>query len=230
MFNQKFTKEKELYQPLKNYLTEQGYVVKGEVRSCDLVAERDGCYLTIELKLSFNLKLVFQAVERQEICPNVMLAIPDYAFKPRQRQIITLAKKLGMGIITLSLRPSGIIVQEELSLNVLKQGIDKKLETEFLARSVDFTPSTHQSKQTVTVYKEQVLAIVTLLDLQGAMSVKEIKELTGIEKTQTMLAKNYNDYFERIKRGTYQITEKGKTALSQYHALTEFYRDKFRGI
>ncbi len=60
MFDSKFHKESELYPALKNYLNQQGYQVKGEVKSCDLMAEKAGVYLLVELKLVFNLKLVFQ--------------------------------------------------------------------------------------------------------------------------------------------------------------------------
>jgi hypothetical protein len=58
--------ETSLYRPVKGYLETLGYTVKGEVCGCDLVATRgDEPPLVVigELKLSFSLDLVLQAVE-----------------------------------------------------------------------------------------------------------------------------------------------------------------------
>jgi hypothetical protein len=59
-------KEVELYQPVKSYLEGLGYSVKGEIGGCDLVGLREDDRVVIigELKLSFNLELVLQAVDR----------------------------------------------------------------------------------------------------------------------------------------------------------------------
>ena len=57
--------EVDLYEPVKAFLTAQGYVVRGEVRGCDLVARRgDEKPVIVELKLRFNLALVLQGIER----------------------------------------------------------------------------------------------------------------------------------------------------------------------
>jgi hypothetical protein len=59
--------ETSLYGPVKHYLEMLGFTVKGEVCGCDLVALRgDEPPMVVigELKLSFNLDLVLQAVDR----------------------------------------------------------------------------------------------------------------------------------------------------------------------
>ena len=59
------TSEVELYDPVKAFLEAQGYDVKGEVRSCDLVAVRPGePPVLVELKLRFSLSLVLQGIDR----------------------------------------------------------------------------------------------------------------------------------------------------------------------
>jgi hypothetical protein len=66
-----------LYQPVKAFLEGLGFVVKGEVRGCDLVALRgDDPPLVVigELKLTFNLELVLQGVDRAAACDEVWLA------------------------------------------------------------------------------------------------------------------------------------------------------------
>lgn len=58
-------KESDLYLPLKRFLESQNYEVKGEVQDCDVLAVRgEEVPVVVELKLSFNLNVVLQAVER----------------------------------------------------------------------------------------------------------------------------------------------------------------------
>ena len=51
--------EAALYLPVKAFLERQGYVVRGEVRGCDLVARRgDEELVIVGLKLRFTLSLL----------------------------------------------------------------------------------------------------------------------------------------------------------------------------
>jgi hypothetical protein len=59
--------ESDLYPPVKRHLESLGFEVKGEVCGCDLVALSDGepqLVVIGELKQSFTLELVLQAVDR----------------------------------------------------------------------------------------------------------------------------------------------------------------------
>lgn len=69
--------ETSLYQPVKAFLEGAGYTVKGEVGGCDVVGVSDGdptLLVVCELKLSFNLELVLQAVDRASIADEVWIA------------------------------------------------------------------------------------------------------------------------------------------------------------
>ncbi len=59
--------EEQLYKPVKNYLEKKGFKVRAEVKNIDVAAECNGILLAVELKTSFNLKLVYQAIDRQKI-------------------------------------------------------------------------------------------------------------------------------------------------------------------
>jgi hypothetical protein len=66
-----------LYRPVKAFLEGLGFVVKGEIGGCDLVALRgdDPSSVVIgELKLTFNLELILQGVDRAAACDEVWLA------------------------------------------------------------------------------------------------------------------------------------------------------------
>jgi hypothetical protein len=65
-----------LYRPVKTFLEGLGFVVKGEIGGCDLLALRgdDPPVVVIgELKLTFNLELVLQGVDRAAACDEVWL-------------------------------------------------------------------------------------------------------------------------------------------------------------
>ena len=62
-------RETDLYAPIKSFLEGQGYEVKAEVASADVVACRaDEEPLIVELKTSFSLALVHQGVLIEELC------------------------------------------------------------------------------------------------------------------------------------------------------------------
>ena len=70
--------ETDLYPPIKRHLEKLGLEVKGEVRGCDLVALSDGSPELVvigEMKRSFTLELVLQAVDRTSACDEVWLAV-----------------------------------------------------------------------------------------------------------------------------------------------------------
>lgn len=69
--------ETSLYLPVKGFLEKAGYLVKGEVGGCDLVglSDEDPPVVVIcELKLSFNLELILQAIDRATISDEVWIA------------------------------------------------------------------------------------------------------------------------------------------------------------
>ncbi len=77
--------ETALYLPVKRFLEKLGFTVKGEVGGCDLVAlsgDDPPVVVIGELKLSFNLELILQAVDRAGAADEVWLAAK--LSRPRQ--------------------------------------------------------------------------------------------------------------------------------------------------
>jgi hypothetical protein len=69
--------ETSLYRPVKVFLEGLGFVVKGEVRDCDLVALKGDnlpAIVICELKLTFNLELILQGVDQATASDEVWLA------------------------------------------------------------------------------------------------------------------------------------------------------------
>ena len=96
-------RETELYEPIKAYLEGQGYEVKAEVASADVV----GCRgeeepVIVELKTAFSLALVHQAVARQAVSDVVYMAAPRGKGRPFMaslKSMVTLARRLGRGLL-----------------------------------------------------------------------------------------------------------------------------------
>ena len=69
--------ETALYLPVKRSLENLGFTAKGEIGGCDVVAlkgDEPPLVVICELKQSFNLELLLQAVDRAGACDEVWVA------------------------------------------------------------------------------------------------------------------------------------------------------------
>lgn len=97
--------ETELYAPVKKFWEERGYVVRGEVQHCDLVAMRDGEMIVVELKRGFSVPLLVQGIDRQRLTDRVYMAIelPQRGRAPHRLQwseVRRLCELLSLGLLT----------------------------------------------------------------------------------------------------------------------------------
>ena len=70
-------RETALYAPVKAFLERLGYVCKGEVGGCDIVAlagDEPPVVVIAELKAAFNLELLLQAVDRARAGDEIWIA------------------------------------------------------------------------------------------------------------------------------------------------------------
>ena len=100
--------ETDLYPPIKRHLERLGLKVKAEVCGCDLVALSHGSPELIvirEMKQSFTLELVLQAVDRTSACDEVWLAVRA-SKRGRGREndarVRKLCRFLGFGLLTVT--------------------------------------------------------------------------------------------------------------------------------
>ncbi len=97
--------ETSLYGPVKRFLEERGFTVKGEIGSCDVVGLAAGeppVVVISELKLAFNLELVLQGVDRATAGDEIWLAAP-LSVRGRGREadprFRNLCRRLGFGLL-----------------------------------------------------------------------------------------------------------------------------------
>ncbi len=227
----KFNYERELYPIVKAYLEAEGYAVKSEVKDCDIMAATDDVSVIVELKLSFNLKLVFQVLHRLEQCPNVFIAIPEYAFDnraKRKRDIVKLMRALGVGIMLIGRRPSGDAVDVVVQPPLVGTAVDRALREEFQSRSFDLNSGGMVRQKIVTAFREQVIEIAAFLACNGTTKVAQIKAETGIERAAAMLQRNHYGWFVRVARGHYNLADQFYIDIKQYRRLYDFYLQKYR--
>jgi len=221
--------EKDLYTPVKEYFENNGYVVKSEVKSCDVVAIQGKDIVITELKLSLNLDVILQAVQRQRMTEKVFIAVPipkKYNSK-RFKNICDLLKRLEIGLILVYLKKSVSYVRVELECKNFISNIittygkrkRKKLEEEFHLRHGDNNTGGVTREKLITAYRESSLHIAGLIKIHGPLSAKELKTLGADQKAYKIIYNNHYGWFERENKGIYKLTEIGMKELEEYSEL-----------
>jgi hypothetical protein len=222
-------RESDLYPPLKTYLEAQGYRVHSEVRGCDLVARREDELIVVELKSSFSLALLAQAVERKELTDSVYVAVPVPEGKrlpANYRRTKGLLRRLELGCILIDLlktkRKIHITLHPEPFTGRKSPKRRRALLREIDGRYAEFDLAGQAStRERITAYKQQAILIALLLAAHGPLSPKQLRELGASDRSQPILSANVYGWFERQRRGIYAINASGHEALEHYRDVAE---------
>jgi hypothetical protein len=209
--------ESDLYAPVKALLEGQGYVVKGEVRGCDVVAVRAGePPVIVELKRVFGLGLVLQGVDRLAVSDRVYLAVGQW---PKQmKNVRKLCRRLGLGLLVVAAERADVVLDPapyQPRLNKRKAG---RLLGEHARRVGD--PNRGGSTTRVpmmTAYRQEALRCAALLADNGPMKVAALRAAADVPRAASILRSDYYGWFERVERGVYAITPAGRRGLGQFN-------------
>jgi hypothetical protein len=210
--------ESDLYAPVKALLEGQGYSVKGEVRGCDVVAVRGAePPVVVELKRVFGISLVLQGVNRLTITDNVYLAVG--AFPNNIRSVRKLCRRLGLGLIVVVKGRADVLLDP--APPPIKPRKDKRklgrLLGEHARRVGDPTLGGSSTKvPLMTAYRQEALRCAGLLAKNGPMKVAFLKIAAEAPKAGMILRDDHYGWFERVERGIYALTPKGKAGLEQH--------------
>lgn len=215
--------ETSLYQPVKAFLEAAGYEVKGEVGGCDLVgiSRSDPSVVVIcELKLTFNLELILQAVDRAAIADEVWIAARMSKGKGREadKRYRNLCRRLGIGMLAVSEAGEvSIIVSSIAPMPRTNPKRRSRLVREHQRRRGD--PALGGSTRTpiMTAYRQQALVCAEAL-FDGPRRPRDLRPVAP--DAGKILLGNVYGWFERVSNGVYQLTDAGRVAVAQHRAAT----------
>ena len=220
--------ETDLYAPVKAYLENQGYAVKGEIEDCDLVAVRGAeDPVIVELKTAFNLNLVFQGIQRKTISDNVYLAVPGPGrtarglWRRHYWDIVRLCRLLGLGLIAVHPgRPQPMRIEVHLDPAPYRPRKSKVrralLLGEFERRVGDPSPGGGNKRPIVTTYRQDALRCAWYLGRNGSSKAAHIRVGAAVDLAPRILLRDVYGWFQRVERGIYELTPTGHAALDRY--------------
>jgi hypothetical protein len=215
--------ETSLYRPVKAFLEGLGFVVKGEVGGCDLLALKgDDPPLVVicELKLTFNLELVLQGVDRAAASDEVWLAARLSARgkgRESDARFRNLCRRLGFGLL-------GVLADGEVELLVSPAAPTprknprrrSRLVDEHRRRRGDPVEGGGSRRPIMTAYRQRALACAAEL-AEGPRRPRDLK--ASIPDASKILHGNVYGWFARLERGVYSLTESGRAALMRWPQL-----------
>ena len=226
-------RESDLYGPVRDYLENLGYQVKGEVKDCDIAALRDGELIVVELKRGFTLELIYQALDRQRVADGVYVAVPlprrGY-MAPHIRDMERLCRRLELGLIFVGFTSKGL-AQVDVAVHPREAAPPRRdsrrrraVIREHQGRTGSANTGGVTRQKILTAYKEQSLRAADILRQRGPLRAEEVRELGGGEGIAAILGRNVLGWFGREpepggRRYLYHVTEAGLAALEEYRAL-----------
>lgn len=211
--------EMALYAPVKAFLEGLGFVVKGEVGGCDLVAVAAGeppLVVIGELKLRFNLELVLQGVDRASACDEVWLAarVGSRAGRENDSRFRALCRRLGFGMLGVdAVGRVNVIVSPAAPMPRRDGRRRSRLVEEHKRRRGDPTRGGGSRAPVMTAYRQQALLCAAVL-ASGDARPRDLRMVAP--EAATILQRNVYGWFERIARGRYALTEAGRAALARW--------------
>lgn len=222
--------ETSLYDPVKRFLEAAGYAVKGEIGGCDLVGIIEGetpLVVVCELKMSFNLELILQAVDRASVADEIWIAARISA-RGRGREsdarFRNLCRRLGIGM--LGVADSGevsVIVSAAAPMPRLNPKRRTRLVREHRNRFGDPARGGSTREPIMTAYRQRALLCAAGL-ASGLFRPRDLKP--HAEDAGRILLDNVYGWFERTGKGSYALSAEGRAALERWPQDRVFPRDK----
>jgi hypothetical protein len=194
--------------------------VKGEIGGCDLLAiSGDEAPVVVigELKLSFNLELVLQAVDRASACDEVWLAARISARgkgREADARFRNLCRRLGFGMLGVSQAGEVSILVSPLAPMPRKDPRRRsRLLEEHKRRQGDPVAGGGRGVPIMTAYRQQALTCAAAM-IEGPKRPRDLRPRAP--KAAVILHDNVYGWFARTERGVYALTQAGLDALARW--------------
>jgi hypothetical protein len=169
----------------------------------------------VELKRTFGIGLVLQAVNRLTLTDAVYLAVG--AWPKNLRDVKKLCRRLGVGLMVVVDGRADILLDPapyRPRKNTRRVG---RLLGEHARRVGDPNRGGSSTKvPLMTAYRQEALRCAGLLAKNGPMKVAALKLAAGAPKAAAILSADHYGWFERVERGIYGLTPKGRAGLEQH--------------
>lgn len=212
-------RETDLYPPVKAFLQDQGYAVKGEIGPADVVGVRGADEMVVvELKKGFSLTLFHQGVARLSVCDCVYVAVAKGKGRPwlkSLRENTRLARRLGLGVMSVALATGTVKVYCNPGPFAPRKVARKRraMLGEFERREGDPNLGGLQGAR-VTAYRQEAVLCAEFLALAGEAKGAEVAKSTGVAKATVIMRNNHYGWFEKVSTGVYALTDAGRAAGS----------------
>ena len=218
--------EAELYTPIKQFLEAQGYVVKGEIGPCDVVAVRgdDERPVVVELKERLSLALILQAVDRLAVSDIVYMAFrtgpsQSASWRTRRKQV------------TGTPSPAWPGPPDRLGSRKCRPGVQMRCASTHVPSSSARAPPQgvrraesgiretggSTSRQRVTAYRQDALRCARELAAEGVLKVSVLRERTRVSRAGSILRDNHYGWFDRVTPGHYALSSRGGRELPNWY-------------
>ncbi len=205
---------------MKAFLEGLGYACKGEIGGCDLVGVKgDEPPLVVigELKLSFNLELVLQGVDRASAGDEIWLAA-QLSSRGKGREsdarFRNLCRRLGFGMLGVSAKGEVEILVSPVAPMPRKDPRRRsRLVEEHRRRQGDPVAGGGSRAPVMTAYRQRSLACAAKLG-DGPRATRELRP--EIPDATKILYDNVYGWFAPVSRGVYQLTAAGRAALARW--------------
>lgn len=211
-------READLYPPVKAYLQRQGYDVKGEVGPADVVARRGDDLIVVELKLGFSLALFHQGIARLSVTDHVYIAVPAGGRTKAQKANVSLARRLGLGVMTVRARDGFVEVLADPGPYAPRKSRKKhtRLLRAFDRLQGDPNAGGATRHGIVTGYRQDAVRCARFLAVHGASKGAKVKEWAEVPHATRIMADDHYGWFQRVERGVYDLTPAGRKGLADF--------------
>ena len=240
MSNKVKIRESDMYEPVKDFFTGRGYSVSAEVKDCDIVAVKDDSIVVVEMKTAFNLKLIYQGLDRLKISQDVYLCIPrpSSMMKASNKNMLNLIKKLGLGLMTVAtdspLRTVAILcIPGSEKKDKINAGRRNKVLKEITMRTKDVNIGGSKGIKLCTAFREKSIKIACIMERNGGVSAAELSHKYDCEQdAYRIIYSNYYGWFEKTAdKGVYTLSKAGFAFLNgeEFREIIEYYRNIYKG-
>jgi hypothetical protein len=221
--------EADLYPAVKAFLEGQGYVVKSEVRGCDVVAVRGSePPVIVELKLTFSLALLLQGIDRLALTDRVYLAVARPRGRGRRgvsvarRAVRSLCRRLGLGLMTVA--PGGNAAAVEVVADPTPYRPRKRAKAlalllgEHARRVGDPNRGGVTRTPIMTAYRQEALRCALLIQRGGQADLRALRETGAVPNASRILQRDVYGWFRRLERAKYVLTDRARHDIDHFAA------------